>query len=192
HITYAEAGTDAAAATAVYQASYSEALLGELAGYGGAEVDEATLIGEDEVTLTTAEAATADALAGETVEAQEALGTTISDENAANAEAVAGDEAGTTTDEGVEEIAAEEVTSATNLAGAEADYAIAMAQVQAAAAASFAAANPSDAATFASLYAQGYVQWLTDLKPAFVADAAAVAQAAAQDEEDLVAADVEL
>src|SRR6185437_4440904 len=173
HITYAEAGTDAAAATAVYQASYSEALLGELAGYGGAEVDEATLIGEDEVTLTTAEAATADALAGETVEAQEALGTTISDENAANAEAVAGDEAGTTTDEGDEEIAAEaelaaeEVTSATNLAGAEADYAIAMAQVQAAAAASFAAANPSDAATFASLYAQGYVQWLTDLKQAF-------------------------
>src|SRR5215469_10249316 len=68
-----------------------------------------------------------------------------------------------------------------------------MAQAGADAAASYAQANPSDAqAQFDSLYAQSYVTWLTALKPAFVANATAVANAAGNDEVALVTSDVTL
>jgi hypothetical protein len=57
----------------------------------------------------------------------------------------------------------------------------------------YAEANPSDGqAQFDSLYAQGYVTWLTNLKPAFVANATAVAQAAGNDEVALVSTNADL
>ncbi|HWB12674.1 MAG TPA: hypothetical protein VG826_25840, partial [Pirellulales bacterium] len=68
-----------------------------------------------------------------------------------------------------------------------------MAQIAADAAASYAQANPGDGqAQFDSLYAQGYVTWLTDLEPVFVANATAVADAAGADEVALVTTDVNL
>ena len=194
----AKLNDDLQTALKIEQTADAEAEVTEAESIGGAQVTLATAQGADEVELATAEAEVADTLAGQTTTAEEALGSTISAENAGNAETVAGDQSEATTVEGSEEIDAqqqlgvEEVTAATNLATAQADYAIAMAQAQAAAAAAFAAANPSDATTFQSLYAQGYVTWLTDLKPAFIASAAGVAQASAQKEQDLLAADVDL
>jgi len=210
NITLDQLNAENAADSDTMNAAVQAARVAELGGYGDAEITEATTIGTAEVTLATAqgadevglagdEAQVADTLTGETVSAQETLGGAIADENTTDAETVAGDESDTTTNEGTEEnsteqgLAGEEVTTAGNLAGAQADYAIAVAQILAAAATGLSQADPSDGqAAFDALYADGYVTWLTDLKASFVADASGVAQAAATDEENLLAADVNL
>jgi hypothetical protein len=208
-----EVSSALAAAAAAYNSAYVSARSTTLGGYGDAEITEATSIGAaevalatteggDEVNLASEEAGVADTLAGQEASADETLVSTTGSVNATTAETVAGDEASTTSSEGDEEktaqqqLSSEEVTTAGQIAGAQADYAISMAQIAAAALPMPAGEGPGtgalDQAGFSSRWAQGYVQWLSDLKPSFVADATAVAQAAAQDEEDTLAADVNL
>src|SRR5487761_1591707 len=201
---------DIASVTASESSAVEAAQLSEIGGYGDAEITEAQTIGKaeidlataqggDEVSLANEESAVADTLQSEKAAADETLGAALAGDGETDSETAAGDESNTTSIEGGDEIAtqtqlaAEEATTAMNLAGAQADYAIALAQVASAAASAFAQANPGDGqAQFDLLYAQGYVTWLTDLKPAFVADATGVAQAAGQKEIALVSADVNL
>jgi hypothetical protein len=203
-------GADAAAADATYNTAMSGARVAEITSYGTAEVTEATSIGDaqvalataqgdDEVTLTQNETQVSDTLETETLADDDTLNNTLTSDGETNDETGAQDESDTTTTEGSDEVttqqslANEEATTAANLAGDQANYAIAMAQIAAGTAASYAQANPSNGqAQFASLYAQGYVTWLTDLSSAFVTNATAVATAAGGDEVALVTSDVNL
>jgi hypothetical protein len=196
---------DGAAASATLNTSLKTARNTETSGYGDAEITEATTLGAAEVTLATAagadevelqdeQAAVANTLAAQGALADETLVGTVSQATAGQAAGIAGDvaewteTAGDAEKESVSGLGDDEVDLARKLAGAEADYAIADAQSQAAIAASFAQGATGGYGAFEALYAQGYVQWLTDLKSSFVANATAVAQDDADHREGLSAA----
>ncbi|HEV3022531.1 MAG TPA: hypothetical protein VGX76_08685, partial [Pirellulales bacterium] len=207
-------GADNIAANAAYLSAVQSARQGEISSYGDAEITEAQAIGQaqkdlakaqgdNEINLATKEETVNNTLEEETVAADETLGQTLDGENVSNAEGGAGEQVSATTIDGGYEVASEhalaieEVATATQLAQAQAAYAVSMGQIAATAAdavyqQSVTSGSPDATAQFNALYADGYAQWLTDLSPVFVANATAVAQAAAVKEQALVADDVNL
>ncbi|HEV3025785.1 MAG TPA: hypothetical protein VGX76_25100, partial [Pirellulales bacterium] len=195
-------GADNLAANAAYVSAVQSARQGEISSYGDAEVSDAQTSGQAEITLANSEgfdetnlanqqAAIASTLAAQGGQADEILVGTVSQANAEQAGGIAAAVADWTAKaanaekDSVHDLGLDEVDLAAKLAGAEADYAIAQAEEQATLAASFAQGTTSAEAAFQALYAEGYVQWLTDLKPAFVANSTAMAQDDAQQRQNL-------
>src|SRR6185437_4683975 len=181
---------------------------------GGAEQTLAQALGLDEKSLTGELVPIDDGLAGEQATADEQLALTDAGDGADETILQAQDNEQWTDDTGIDnenlqtQLGVEEVVAATNIAGAEANYAVAVAQQNAAAADAFyqqlladvaqpPPAGAPDAATvhaaaFQAAYADEYVNWLETLTPAFIANSAAIAQEDADNQYAATLAEVNL
>ncbi|HEX5499034.1 MAG TPA: hypothetical protein VFX03_07405, partial [Thermomicrobiales bacterium] len=149
---------------------------------GGAEVTLGTEEGGIETALVSGIGTESEGLATELEGADELFTETVTNDAADMAVTLAEDAATWTdsygTDDGQAQTAlgTEETSVATNIANAEADYAIAIATAAASAAVGYASAYQTPASTFQAAWAQAYVDWLTNLRAAFVADSTTTAQ----------------